>query len=131
MKIHHIGIAVRDLDEAATRFGGLLGLERGRRYDLPEWKVSALFMPVGESNLELLQPHGDDSNVGKFLARRGEGLHHVCFEVENVEASLREFEQQGAKLIDEKPRPGAGGHLVAFVHPRSTHGVLVELKQRE
>jgi methylmalonyl-CoA epimerase len=123
MKIHHIGIAVRDLDEAATRFGGLLGLERGRRYDLPEWKVSALFMPVGESNLELLQPHGDDSNVGKFLARRGEGLHHVCFEVENVEASLREFEQQGAKLIDEKPRPGAGGHLVAFV--------LVELKQSD
>ncbi len=131
MKIHHIGIAVHDLEEAATRWGGLLGLDRGQRYDLPEWKVSALFLPVGDSNLELLEPHEEDSNVGKFLAKRGEGLHHVCFEVEDIEASLREFEEQGAKLIDQKPRPGAGGHLVAFVHPKSTHGVLVELKQKE
>ncbi len=131
MKIHHIGIAVHNLDEAATRLGGLLGLDQGQRYDLPEWKVSALFMPVGDSNLELLEPHEEDSNVGKFLAKRGEGLHHVCFEVEDIEASLRKFEGQGAKLIDRKPRPGAGGHLVAFVHPKSTHGVLVELKQKE
>ena len=131
MKIHHIGIAVRSLDEAATRFGGLLGLERGDRYDLPEWGVSALFLPVGESNLELLEPHGEDSSVGKFLSRRGEGLHHVCFEVDDIEASLREFEQQGARLIDQKPRKGAGGHLVAFVHPKSSHGVLVELKQKD
>jgi len=131
MKIHHIGIAVHDLDEAATRLGGLLGLERGQRYDLPEWEVSALFMPVGDSSLELLEPHEEDSNVGKFLAKRGEGLHHICFEVEDIEVSLREFEEQGAKLIDPKPRPGAGGHLVAFVHPKSTHGVLVELKQKE
>lgn len=131
MKIHHIGIAVRNLEEAATRFGGLLGLERGDRYDLPEWKVSALFLPVGESNLELLEPHGEDSSVGKFLARRGEGLHHVCFEVDDIEASLSEFARQGARLIDEKPRPGAGGHLVAFVHPKSSHGVLVELQQKD
>ena len=131
MKIHHIGIAVRDLDEAATRFGGLLGLERGHRYDLPEWKVSALFLPVGESYLELLEPHGRDSSVGKFLARRGEGLHHICFEVDDLSRSLREFARQGAELIDRKPRKGAGGHRVAFVHPKSSHGVLVELKQRD
>jgi methylmalonyl-CoA/ethylmalonyl-CoA epimerase len=134
VKIHHIGIAVRDLDEAATRFGGLLGLKRGDRYDLPEWGVSALFMPVGpvgDSHLELLEPHGEDSSVGKFLARRGEGLHHVCFEVDDIESTLREFARQGARLIDEKPRPGAGGHLVAFVHPKSSHGVLVELKQKD
>lgn len=130
MRIHHLGIAVRDLDEAAERFGGLLGLSRGKRYDLPEWQVSALFLPVGDSNLELLAPHGEESTVGKFLARRGEGLHHVCFEVEDLEATLRDFAEQGARLIDEKPRPGAGGHLVAFVHPRSAHGVLVELKQK-
>lgn len=130
MKIHHLGIAVRGLDEAAARFEALLGLARGKRYDLPEWKVSVLFLAVGESHLELLEPHGEDSNVGKFLARRGEGLHHVCFEVEDIEASLRDFERQGAELIDKKPRPGAGGHLVAFVHPKSTHGVLVELKQK-
>ena len=131
MRIHHIGIAVRDLDEAATRFGGLLGLKRGDRYDLPEWNVSALFLPVGESHLELLEPHGEDSSVGKFLARRGDGLHHICFEVDDIEASLQDFARQGARLIDKKPRPGAGGHLVAFIHPKSSHGVLVELKQRD
>lgn len=130
MKIHHLGIAVRNLEEAASRFGGLLGLERGKRYDLPEWKVSVLFLPVGDSNLELLEPQAEDSNVGKFIARQGEGLHHICFEVEDLEASLREFEKQGAKLIDKKPRPGAGGHMVAFIHPKSTHGALVELKQK-
>jgi methylmalonyl-CoA epimerase len=130
MKIHHLGIAVRNLEEAASRFGGLLGLERGKRYDLPEWKVSVLFLPVGDSNLELLEPHSDDSNVGKFIARQGEGVHHICFEVEDLEASLREFEKQGAMLIDKKPRPGAGGHMVAFIHPKSTHGALVELKQK-
>lgn len=131
MKIHHLGIAVRSLEEAANRFAGLLGIERGERYDLPEMKVSVLFLPVGESNLELLEPHCEDSTVAKFLARRGEGLHHVCFEVDDLEASLRDFERQGAKLIDKKPRPGAGGHLVAFVHPKSTHGTLIELKQKE
>ena len=130
MKIHHLGIAVRNLEEAASRFGGLLGLELGKRYDLPEWKVSVLFIPVGDSNLELLEPQAEDSNVGKFIARQGEGLHHICFEVEDLEASLREFEKQGAKLIDKKPRPGAGGHMVAFIHPKSTHGALVELKQK-
>lgn len=131
MKIHHIGIAVHSLDEAAARFGGLLGLERGERYDLPEWRVSALFLPVGESHLELLEPHGEETTVGKFLARRGEGLHHICFEVDDIESSLREFARQGARLIDDRPRPGAGGHLVAFVHPQSSHGVLVELKQKD
>jgi methylmalonyl-CoA/ethylmalonyl-CoA epimerase len=130
MKIHHLGIAVHDMEEAAARFVGLLGLERGEYYDVPEMKVSVLFLPVGDSNLELLQPHSEDSAVGKFLARRGEGLHHVCFEVDDIEASLREMEKQGATLIDKKPRPGAGGHLVAFVHPKSTHGALIELKQK-
>ncbi len=130
MKIQHLGIAVKNLEEAASRFGGLLGLERGERYDLPEWKVSVLFLPVGESNLEFLEPQTEDSNVGRFIARNGEGRHHIFFEVEDIEASLREFKEQGAKLIDQKPRPGAGGHRVAFVHPKSTHGVLVELKQK-
>ena len=131
MKLDHVGIAVRDLEQAASRFGGLLGLDRGSRYDLPDWKVSALFLTVGESHLELLQPHGEDSTVGRFLARRGEGLHHICFEVEDIESSLRDFERQGAVLLDRRPRPGAGGHRVAFIHPQSTHGVLVELKQKD
>jgi methylmalonyl-CoA/ethylmalonyl-CoA epimerase len=129
-RIHHLGIAVRNLEQAAERFGGLLGLSRGERYELPDWKVSALFLSVGGCHLELLEPHGDDSTVARFLVRRGEGLHHVCFEVEDIERSLRDFERQGALLIDRQARPGAGGHQVAFVHPRSTHGVLLELKQK-
>jgi LAO/AO transport system kinase len=130
VKIHHVGIAVRNLEEAANRFGGLLGLERGAQYDLPEFGVKALFLPVGEGNLELLEPLGASSTVVSFLEKRGEGMHHVCFEVEDIEKALADFAAQGAKLIDERPRRGAGGHMVAFVHPKSTHGVLVELKQK-
>jgi len=130
VKIHHVGIAVRSLEEAAKRFGGLLGLERGAQYDLPEFGVKALFLPVGEGNLELLEPLGTSSTVASFLEKRGEGMHHICFEVDDIEKSLADFAAQGAKLIDEKPRRGAGGHFVAFVHPKSTHGVLVELKQK-
>jgi methylmalonyl-CoA epimerase len=129
MRIHHVGIAVANLEDAAARFGVLLGLEQGARYELPEFGVKALFLPVGESSLELLEPIGDASTVQKFLEQRGEGLHHVCFEVEDIDQALAEFAAAGARLIDEKPRPGAGGHLVAFVHPRSAHGVLIELKQ--
>ena len=128
MKIHHVGIAVSNLEAGAARFCGLLDLERAGRYELPEFGVKALFLPVGDSNLELLEPIGD-STVGRFIEKRGEGIHHICFEVEDIEASLRHFASEGARLIDAKPRPGAGGHLVAFVHPKSTHGVLVELKQ--
>jgi methylmalonyl-CoA epimerase len=133
MKIHHVGIAVRSVDEAAARFGSLLGLERGARYALPEFGVTALFLPVGDGsgNLELLEPIGGSSTVASFLEKHGEGVHHVCFEVEDIETALADFARQGARLIDSKPRPGAGGHLVAFIHPKSTHGVLVELKQAE
>ena len=129
MKIHHVGIAVRSVDEAAARFGVLLGLAKGQRYVLPEFGVCALFVPVGDSNLELLEPLSHASTVAKFIEKKGEGIHHICFEVDDIEAALDDFRSQGARLIDEKPRPGAGGHLVAFVHPKDTHGVLVELKQ--
>jgi methylmalonyl-CoA epimerase len=130
MKIHHVGIAVKSVDEAAARFGVLLGLAKGKRYVLPEFGVCALFIPVGESNLELLEPLSHASTVSKFIENKGEGIHHICFEVDDIEAALDDFRSQGVRLIDEKPRPGAGGHLVAFVHPKDTHGVLVELKQR-
>ena len=130
MKIHHLAIAVRNIEEAAARYEGLLGLERGGRYDVPEMKVSVIFLPVGDTNLEFLEPQSEDSAVAKFLERRGEGIHHICFEVDDIEESMREMEKQGATLIDKKPRRGAGGHLVAFVHPKSTHGALIELKQK-
>jgi methylmalonyl-CoA epimerase len=131
MRIHHVGIAVHSINEAAARFGSLLGLAEGARYELPELGVRVLFLPVGDSNLELLEPVGEGSTVRSFLEKRGEGIHHVCFEVDDIEKSLAELAAKGARLIDAKPRPGAGGHLVAFVHPKSTHGVLVELKQAE
>jgi GTPase len=133
MRIHHVGIAVRSVDEAAARFGDLLGLETGARYELPEFGVTALFLPVGdgEGSLELLEPVGAGSTVESFLEKRGEGIHHVCIEVEDIGKALSELAARGARLIDKEPRPGAGGHLVAFIHPKSTHGVLVELKQAE
>ena len=130
MKIHHLGLAVENLDEAANRFGALLHLKQGARYELPEFGVKVLFLAVGDSNLELLEPLDKKSAVAKFIRRNGEGIHHVCFEVNDIEVTLREFEEQGAVLVDKNPRPGAGGHLVAFVHPKSVHGVLVELKQK-
>jgi methylmalonyl-CoA epimerase len=130
VKVHHIAIAVRDLNEAAARFGGLLDLEQSERYDVDSMKVSCVFLPVGESHIELLEPQTEDSAVGKFLAKRGEGIHHICFEVDDIESSMRRLEEQGARLIDKAPRPGAGGHLVAFVHPKSAHGTLIELKQK-
>ena len=129
MKIHHVGIAVRSLSEASLRFGGLLGLESGKRYEIPEFGVRVIFLSVGNSNLELLEPLGSASSVARFIEKRGEGIHHICFEVEHIETALENFRRQGARLIDEKPRTGAGGHLVAFVHPSSTHGVLIELMQ--
>ncbi len=130
MKIHHVGIAVRSLDAAAACYEGLFKVEKGARYELPEFGVSALFIPIGESSLEFLEPIDEDSTVAKFIEKRGEGIHHICFEVDDIIESLAEFERSGVELIDRVPRPGAGGHLVAFLHPRSAHGVLVELKQR-
>ena len=130
MKIHHVGIAVRSLDAAVACYEGLFKIEKGARYELPEFGVSALFIPIGESSLEFLEPIGEDSTVAKFIEKRGEGIHHICFEVDDIIESLAEFERSGVALIDRVPRPGAGGHLVAFLHPRSAHGVLVELKQR-
>ena len=101
MKIHHVGIAVRSVDEAAARFGVLLGLAKGERYVLPEFGVCALFVPVGDSNLELLEPLSHASTVSKFIEKKGEGLHHICFEVDDIDASLDDFRSQGARLIDE------------------------------
>ena len=126
-KIHHLGYAVEDL-EAVSR----LYRERfGARLEEPEMGadqgVNAAMFQVGESRIELLEPTGPDTPVGKFLAKRGEGLHHVAFQVEDIEATLGELGRDGVELIDEEPRVGAGGTRMAFVHPRSVHGVLTEL----
>jgi methylmalonyl-CoA epimerase len=127
LKLDHLGIAVPDL-EAAVRTYRALGFEVESVHEVPTEKVRAAFLPVGESRLELLEPTEPGSVIARFLEKRA-GLHHVCVLVEDIEQALAELKASGATLIDERPRPGAGGSRVAFVHPRSAAGVLLELKE--
>jgi methylmalonyl-CoA/ethylmalonyl-CoA epimerase len=127
-KIDHIGIAVKSLDAALAVYR-TLGFEPGEVEEVADQKTRVAMLPVGESRLELLEPTEPDSPIGKFLARRGEGMHHVCLQVADVAAEVARLRSAGVRMIDEAPRPGAGGCLVAFVHPTSAGGVLVELSQ--
>jgi methylmalonyl-CoA epimerase len=128
-KIDHIAIVVRNVEEALQTYEGVLGLELTDIVEVPEQAVRIAFLPVGESELELVEPLTTDSGTAKFLERRGEGMHHVCLEVEDIEASLQDLVAKGVRLIDEQPRPGAHGR-VAFLHPKSAHGVLIELIEK-
>ena len=128
--LDHVGIAVEDLRVALDFFRDALALDVEMPEDVPSQRVRAHFIPVGESTLELLEATADDSPIAKFVAKRGPGLHHVCLRVEDIVAALAELKGRGIRLIDETPRPGAHDSLVAFLHPSSTHGVLVELKQK-
>lgn len=127
LKVDHLGIAVRDLEEAVRAYRAL-GFEVESVHDVPTEKVRAAFLPVGESRLELLAPTDPASAIGRFLDKRS-GLHHVCLLVEDLEQALAELKAAGVELIDERPRPGAGGSRVAFLHPRAAAGVLLELKE--
>lgn len=127
MKIEHIGIATRELDEALLFWRDALGLEVVETEEVAEQKVRVAMLPIGESRVELLEPTSDDSPVAKFIAKRGAGIHHIAVRVEDIRASLGRLKEQGIRLIDETPRIGAGGCLVAFVHPSSANGVLLEL----
>ncbi len=129
-KINHIGIAVKSIEEAARLYVAALGLELERVESVGGQGVKVGFLPVGESELELLEPLGPESSVAQFLEKRGEGIHHLCIEVEDIEATMARYREQGAQLLSAAPQVGAGGYLVAFVHPRSTHGVLLELCQK-
>jgi len=129
-KIDHLGIAVSSLDEGLALWGELLGLEPAGIETVTEQGVRTAFLNVGETRLELLEPTGPDTPVGRFLHKRGPGFHHICFLVEDLEAALRELESRGMRLVDRQPRNGAEGSKVAFLHPSSTGGVLVELKQK-
>jgi methylmalonyl-CoA/ethylmalonyl-CoA epimerase len=128
LKIDHLGIAVASLDSALAAYRAL-GFELADTHDVPTEKVRAAFLPVGESRLELLEPTDPDSVIARFLQKRS-GLHHVCVLVEDIEAALAELKERGVELLDQAPRPGAGGSRVAFIHPRSAGGVLLELKQK-
>jgi methylmalonyl-CoA epimerase len=127
--LDHIGIAVRDIDEALAFYRDALGAEIEEPEDVASERVRACFIRAGGASLELLEATADDSAIARFVERHGPGLHHITLLVDDIHAALARLKAAGARLIDETPRPGAGGSLVAFVHPSSAHGVLVELKQ--
>ena len=127
--IDHIGIAVGELNASLTFFRDALGLELDAPEEVPSQRVRAHFLQAGEAAIELVEPTADDSPIATFIAKRGPGIHHVALRVDDIVAALAELKAKGVRLIDETPRPGAHHSLVAFIHPSSTHGVLVELKQ--
>jgi len=127
VKISHLGIAVNSIEQGKGIWTDVLGLHFEGSETVAEQKVTTAFFPVGESEVELLESTAPDGPVAKFLEKKGEGVHHVAFQVENLEAALAELKEKGIKLIDEKPRLGAGGKKIAFLHPKATNGVLVEL----
>jgi methylmalonyl-CoA epimerase len=129
MKIDHLGIATKGIDEALKFWADALGLENVHTEIVEEQKVRVAMLPLGESRIELLEPTSDDSPISKFLEKRGGGIHHIAIQVDDIEASLKQLKDTGARLIDESPRVGAEGCLVAFVHPSATGGVLLELVQ--
>lgn len=131
MKIDHIGIATRGIDAAAKFYRDVLGLEVGETEEVAEQKVRVAMMSIGESRIELLEATSEDSPISRFLEKRGPGIHHIAVRVDDIQAALADLKQKGARLIDEEPRQGAGGCLVAFVHPSSTGGVLLELVQNQ
>jgi methylmalonyl-CoA epimerase len=130
MRIDHIGIVVRDIQEALRVYQGALELPLSEIVEVPDQKVEVAFLAVGGSNLELVQPTSDDTGTAKFLQKRGEGVHHICIEVKDLESALARLKARGVQLIDEMPREGAHGR-VAFVHPKGAHGVLVELLEHD
>ncbi len=129
MKLDHIGIVVEDIEAALAVYETALGLPLENIVEVPEQQVRVAFLPLGESNIELVQPTADDTGTAKFLTRRGEGIHHICIEVDDIRATLARLKAHGVQLIDEEPRPGVHGK-VAFIHPRGAHGVLIELLER-
>jgi methylmalonyl-CoA/ethylmalonyl-CoA epimerase len=130
MKIDHIGIATRGIEDAIAFYRDALGLEAGDTEEVADQKVRVAMLPIGELRIELLEATSADSPISRFLEKRGPGIHHIAVRVDDIRAALINLRQEGARLIDEEPREGAGGCLVAFVHPSSTGGVLLELVQR-
>ena len=130
MKINHLGIATKDIEDALKFWEGALGLENIHTEVVEDQKVRVAMLPIGETRIELLEPTSEDSPISKFLEKRGGGIHHIAVEVEDIEASLAKLKASGMRLIDENPRIGAEGCLVAFVHPSSANGVLLELTQK-
>lgn len=128
-RIDHVAIVVNDIEAALRVYRDALGLRLSQVQTIPDQDVKIAFLPTGDSEIELLEPINPESGVAKFLAKRGEGMHHICLEVDDLDATLMELAAQGVELIDRAPRPGAHGRI-AFIHPKGSHGVLIELLER-
>ncbi len=126
-KIDHIGVAVKNLEESLHVFKNILGMKCSGEEEVREQNVKVAFLPVGESEIELLESTSPVGNIAKYIEKKGEGIHHIAFEVENLDSMLEDLQKKGVRLIDKEPRYGAGGARIAFLHPQSTHGILVEL----
>ncbi|HZX46494.1 MAG TPA: methylmalonyl-CoA epimerase [Clostridia bacterium] len=130
-KVDHIGIAVSNLEETLKVYTEILGLELSGVEVVEDQKVRVAFLPIGDTEIELLESTQPDGPIAKFIEKKGEGIQHIAFRVEDIHAALEDMRQKGVRLIDEQPRYGAGGAQIAFLHPKSTHGVLVELCERK
>ena len=130
LKVDHIGIAVNNIEEAKKLYE-MLGMEVTEIEEVAEQKVKVAFMPVGDSEVELLESTDPEGPVAKFIEKKGQGIQHIAFRVDDIEAALEELKANGVKLIDEKPRYGAGGARIAFLHPKGTNGVLIEISERK
>jgi methylmalonyl-CoA/ethylmalonyl-CoA epimerase len=128
--VDHIGIAVKSIDDALAFWQSALGVKCTGVEEVEEQKVKTAFLPIGDTEVELLEATSDESPVAKFIEKKGEGIHHLAIRVENLEAALAELKEKGIRLIDETPRYGAGGAKIAFVHPKSTGGILLEISER-
>lgn len=129
-KIDHLGVAVQSLEEAIPFYRDNLGMTFQGTEEVAEQKVRVAFLQIGESKIELLEPTAEDSPIAKFLEKNGSGIHHIAYEVENIEEALADLEAKGTRLIDSTPRNGAHGARIAFIHPKSTGGILTELCQQ-
>lgn len=130
-KVDHVGIAVSNLDEAIKLYKDVLGLELHGVEVVEEQKVKVAFLPVGGTEVELLESTSPEGPIARYIEAKGQGIQHIAFQVDDIEAALEEMKSKGMRLIDEKPRYGAGGAKIAFLHPKSTNGVLIELCERK
>lgn len=130
-KLDHVGIAVKDLQATLKFYEETLGLKSAGIEVVEEQKVRVAFLPIGDTEVELLESTEEDGPIAKFIAKNGEGIQHMAYRVDDIEAAIAEMKEKGIRMIDEKPRYGAGGAKIAFCHPKSTSGVLVELCQRD
>jgi len=129
-KIEHIGIAVKDIGEVSKFYKDVFECQLSEELDIPERKIRIAFTEISGVKLEFVMPTDNESVVAKFIDKRGEGIHHICFEVEDVEKAAKEVKEKGVELVDDRPRMGAEGKKIIFIKPKSTHGVLIELKEK-